>query len=136
MTVNLAKGTAKDGFGDRDTVSGIERVVGTKFSDTIIGDKRDNHLEGWKGNDKLTGGGGSDIFRFRDGFGKDVITDFQDGRDLIRVEEVSNIFDGFKDVNIAQRGANTVITFDGERGHSITLRHFDADNISADDFLF
>ena len=45
-------------------------------------------------------------------------------------------FDGFKDVNIAQRGANTVITFDGERGHSITLRHFDADNISADDFLF
>ena len=136
VVINLANGTVKDGFGSRDKVSGIERAVGTKFADKIIGSRQDEHFEGWNGNDKLTGGGGSDIFRFRDGFGKDVITDFQDGRDLIRVEEVSNIFDGFKDVNVAQRGANTVITFDGERGHSITLRHFDADNISADDFLF
>lgn len=136
VVVNLANGMVKDGFGHRDSVSGIERVIGTKFADEITGSNADDHLEGWKGNDKLTGGGGDDMFRFRDGFGKDVITDFQDGADIIRFDDLSSVFDGFEDINVFQRGADTLITIDGDRGQTITLRNFDADKIGAGDFLF
>jgi VCBS repeat-containing protein len=60
VTVNLATGTATDGFGNTDTLSNIEAVRGTQFADTLIGDNNGNRLEGLGGNDTLDGGGGND----------------------------------------------------------------------------
>jgi Ca2+-binding RTX toxin-like protein len=48
-------------------------------------------IYGGKGADLITGGGGSNVFRFnlRDGLNQgDVITDFRPGADVIRVESV------------------------------------------------
>ncbi|MCV2874618.1 calcium-binding protein, partial [Defluviimonas sp. WL0050] len=71
VTVNLASGTATDGFGNTDTLLGIERVRGTSFGDTINGDGGNNELIGWDGNDSLTGGAGFDYFEA--GAGNDTI---------------------------------------------------------------
>ena len=67
VTVDLsaAGGNATDSYGDTDTLSGIENVVGTIFNDTITGDANNNLLDGADGADTLTGGGGADIFAYR-----------------------------------------------------------------------
>ena len=60
VTVDLQNGTAIDGFGSIDTLSGIEYVTGTKFADSITGDGNANILRGLNGADVLNGGGSSD----------------------------------------------------------------------------
>jgi Ca2+-binding RTX toxin-like protein len=51
VVVNLATGTASDGYGGTDTLSGIENVRGSTFNDTLTGDANANWLEGGVGND-------------------------------------------------------------------------------------
>ncbi|MBT5034473.1 MAG: calcium-binding protein, partial [Rhodospirillaceae bacterium] len=60
VTVDLAAGTAIDGFGATDTLTNIENVRGTDFGDTITGDGANNVLEGKDGDDTLSGGAGND----------------------------------------------------------------------------
>lgn len=60
VTVNLATGTARDGWGATDTISGFEEVRGTARSDTLTGNTSNNELQGMAGNDVLNGGGGDD----------------------------------------------------------------------------
>ncbi|MCD6076315.1 MAG: Hemolysin-type calcium-binding region [Ramlibacter sp.] len=60
IVVDLAAGTAQDGTGSTDSLSGIENVIGTLFGDSIVGDGADNHLEGLDGSDYLQGGSGVD----------------------------------------------------------------------------
>lgn len=60
INVNLKVGQATDGFGTTDTLSSIEYVTGTRFSDTIVGDDGPNLLRGLAGSDKLDGGLGID----------------------------------------------------------------------------
>ncbi len=69
IVVDMSAKTAT-GMGD-DTVSGIERVIGSSFADMLSGDAKDNVFEagdgddtirGGKGNDVLTGGAGNDTF--------------------------------------------------------------------------
>ena len=60
VTVNLALGTATDGFGDTDTLISIESVRGSQYGDTLIGDDQDNEFVGLGGNDFIDGGDGSD----------------------------------------------------------------------------
>jgi hypothetical protein len=60
-------------------------LVGSEFGDRLIGDGRANVLEGGAGQDELTGGGGPDVFVYRNlTDGVDTITDF-DGDDLIHI---------------------------------------------------
>jgi len=55
VTVNLTTGTATDGLGGTDALSGIEIVKGSSFNDT---------LTGGGGNDTLSGGAGTDVAVF------------------------------------------------------------------------
>lgn len=71
VTVDLAAGTATDGFGDTDTLIGIENVGGTQFDDRITGDEDDNDLAGHGGNDTLFGGVGGDFLQ--PGAGNDIV---------------------------------------------------------------
>ncbi|WP_235770620.1 calcium-binding protein [Rhizobium alarense] len=135
VTVNLAKGTALDSFGDKDTLRNIEDVRGSRFNDRIIGDDTGNMLEGAEGQDVLTGKGGADQFRFRDGFGRDTITDFKIGVDTIGLNELAGLFDGFDGLDITQSGENTVIRFDDLPRQKITLLDVQADDLTASDFL-
>jgi Ca2+-binding RTX toxin-like protein len=65
VTVNLATGTASDGWGGTDTLTGINQVSGSNSGDSLTGDAGDNFLEGRPGNDTLDGGGGNDMISFQ-----------------------------------------------------------------------
>jgi len=102
VTVNLATGTATDGFGDTDTLIDIEDVRGSQFgdsltgndignnlrglggADTLFGGDGDDQLFGGDGSDQLTGGDGADEFILYAGeTGVDEILDFETDNDLI-----------------------------------------------------
>ena len=122
--------TAADSSGlGRDLLIDIDGVEGTRFSDTLIGDSRDNTLAGGSGEDLLEGGGGNDSLAglhgsdtLRGGLGNDTISDNSgpdrieggDGDDLITTGNVSLPFPpggpppGIADGNA---GADTLIGF-------------------------
>jgi Ca2+-binding RTX toxin-like protein len=65
-TVNLALGTATDGWGGiwdlegNDTLTSIENVEGSSFNDTLTGNAVANAIDGMAGNDTIEGGAGND----------------------------------------------------------------------------
>uniref|UniRef100_UPI00345BED6D beta strand repeat-containing protein n=1 Tax=Aquabacterium sp. TaxID=1872578 RepID=UPI00345BED6D len=61
VQVDLSGASANSG-GDAvgDVFIGVEAVVGSRYSDTLIGDAGDNTLDGGRGNDRLEGGAGAD----------------------------------------------------------------------------
>ena len=63
--------TAIDSFDSVDQLNSIEKIVGTAFADTLIGDGGYNHLEGGSGDDTLIGNGGHD--ELLGGAGNDTI---------------------------------------------------------------
>jgi Ca2+-binding RTX toxin-like protein len=77
VSVDLANETATDGFGATDTLTGIEQIYGSGFSDTLIGDAANNLIEGFDGDDTLVGGDGND--ELVGGQGADQMTGGNDG---------------------------------------------------------
>jgi Ca2+-binding RTX toxin-like protein len=68
VTVDLSRTDAQSTGQGRDTlVGGIENVLGSVFSDSLIGDAAPNELRGYFGDDTLVGGGGSDVLRGENG---------------------------------------------------------------------
>lgn len=61
VMVNLQTGSASNGWGGTDTLSGFERVLGSAYADVITGDALANELVGGLGNDVLSGGAGNDL---------------------------------------------------------------------------
>ena len=61
-------------------------VYGNKLGNVICGNRGANLLDGGGGRDVLTGGRGADVFQFRDGYGRQRVTDFQDNVDTIRIQ--------------------------------------------------
>lgn len=72
VIVNLATGTASDGFGTTDTLVllTIENLVGSGFADTLIGNSTANEIKGLGGDDIIEGLGGAD--RLDGGLGSDT----------------------------------------------------------------
>ncbi len=60
VIVNLQTGLSSGADG-ADTLSGIENLAGSSFSDELIGNVGANELNGGGGKDRLTGGGGADL---------------------------------------------------------------------------
>ena len=70
--------TASGGHAEGDTISGFERVYGSKdYGDTLTGDSGNNELQGFGGNDRLGGGAGADTLR--GGEGNDNLSGEADG---------------------------------------------------------
>ena len=125
VNVNLSTGVAIDGFGNTDTLSGIERVRGTREDDTLIGDASSNRLRGLEGNDSLDGGDGSFdevdyIGDFNAGGTQAVTVDLSAGTavdgfgDVDTLTNIENIRAGvFDDSLTGDANANRFIGFDG-----------------------
>ena len=67
VQVDLSLGTAIDGWGGTDSLSGIERVIGSDVSDSLTGDDSRNVIKGRDGDDTINGLGGNDDLHGDDG---------------------------------------------------------------------
>jgi len=127
------------GGADHDRLDGgadHDRLDGGTGHDTLEGGAGQDTIIGRSGNDVLTGGADRDVFLFKDNFGTDVITDFEDGIDriLIRTDGVR-----FKDLSITGTGTDVdraaVVSW-GAEGDSITLEGVDHTDLTRADFIF
>ena len=60
VTVNMATGTTIDTFGNTDTISNVETIIGTDFIDRFTGGAAAERFSGLLGNDRFAMGGGDD----------------------------------------------------------------------------
>ena len=58
------EGFAVDGWGGIDQLRNIQGVEGSNFADTLVGDARNNRLDGRGGNDSIDGGEGFDTVEY------------------------------------------------------------------------
>jgi Ca2+-binding RTX toxin-like protein len=160
VKVNLATNVNTGGDAEGDKLTGVERVSGSNFADTIVGDAQantllglggndrldggqgndqlrggdgDDTISGGLGNDSLSGGAGKDVFRFTEvTFGKDVITDFSDGID--KLSFATSVADAFSDFTITGNGTTSVMV--SVNGQTINVKGTSAITLDASDFLF
>lgn len=139
IRANLKEGTVRDGFHDDDTVIKMEAIRGTSFKDVMRDNGSDNYLQGNGGRDYLqvSGGndtleGGDDVDRFiflGNGFDDDLIYDFEDGIDMIKIDKAPNM----AALTITDDGTNSLIQWNG---NSITVLNTLSGDLTSDDFIF
>ena len=115
------------GTNNADTINGLAG------DDIIIGNGGNDIINGGTGNDIMTGGAGADTFRFTDlHFGRDRITDFQDGVDMLSFS--ANVAHSLSEFTIIGNGTNHVTLFHG--ADSILLTGIAPITIDTHDLLF
>lgn len=81
IVVNLGTGVAIDAFGNRETITGVENVIGTRFADIMVGGEGSDRFEGRGGGDRFDGGAGLDVVDFgADGGARGVVVNLATGR--------------------------------------------------------
>ncbi|QJB56188.1 FecR domain-containing protein [Pseudodesulfovibrio sp. zrk46] len=91
VAVDQEAGTATDGWGNTDTLSGIQGVEGSDFEDTLMGDSGMNLIDGNEGNDLINGLGGADSLFGDDGDDTFVFTVDADYGTIVDGDAGSNI---------------------------------------------
>jgi len=114
-----------------DGGKGGDDLRGGRGRDTLSGDGGADRLLGGGGRDALTGGSGADVFVLARGGARDVVTDWKDGVDLI---EVAGGASRFRDLDIARRGDDLLISLES-RG-SILLKNAADDRFTHHDVIF
>ncbi len=148
------------GFSGDDVLRGLggaDQLEGSPGNDTLVGGAQADTLTGGGNRDALTGGGGPDVLQGgpgRDQFiysnpnhGRDTITDFQLGRDLIDLSSIfkradysrPNPFESY--VRLVQANRSTVVRIDSNGDASggfkplALLLNIEANNLTASSFL-
>lgn len=119
-----------NGTQDDDVLTGEdadEIIRGGGGDDTIDGASGDDQLFGGKGKNVLSGGEGLDSFGLSPS-GIAIIKDFTDGEDSIGLKGLK-----FKDLDISQKGKDTLIEFDGSE--IARLKGIEVDLITKADFV-
>ena len=114
-------------------------LIGGGGNDKLNGGGGNDKLNGGGGNDKLKGGGGNDTQKGgkgKDTFilsgkknGKDKITDFEDGKDMLSLKALK----GFGQVTVDDTKKGAMVSW---KGGKVLLVGEEAAAIGADDFLF
>ena len=124
------------GTSDGDQIFGLGQddvLRGQLGNDFLSGGNGNDVLAGGPGNDFLDGGKGDDLFLFaptaNDVRQRDVITDFEQGNDLIGLRGFGITFD---DLVIDDQGARQVVTVP-DSGITFVVR---VEELTAADFLF
>jgi len=118
---------------DADTVrggDGNDSLFGGRGTDQLFGDAGDDFLSGDRDNDTLTGGLGRDTFALSTGGGLDIITDFENGIDLIQLPAGLN----FDAISIQSIGANAVITVKSTSEQLAQLNNIQGSSITRANF--
>jgi 2',3'-cyclic-nucleotide 2'-phosphodiesterase (5'-nucleotidase family) len=110
-------------------LAGNDEVDGGGGDDRLRGKDGQDRLAGGLGDNGLLGGRGRDLFVLEEGRGRNVIQDFQDGRDRLELSDGLR----FRGLSIEQSGNNTLIS----NGNDLfaVLWDIDADRITAADFV-
>ena len=66
VVANLATGTGTDTYGDAETYTSIERLMGSQNADTLTGNGSDNQFVGNAGDDVIDGAGGRNTVWYKD----------------------------------------------------------------------
>ena len=108
--------------------SGADILNGGSGADILNGGSGADLLSGNDGADTLTGNGGSDIFLITNN-GVELVTDFQDGNDLLGLEGL-----GVGAVQAVSIGNDTLIEVTSSGQNLAILQGIDANDITAADF--
>lgn len=144
VSVNLTTGIATGGDG-QDQFTSIEGVVGSTYSDNLIGDIGNNFFFGLSGDDTIDGGAGSDTASYQDksksievtlngaaastvkvnGIAEDVIKNIENliggsGNDSLGGDGLDNVFYGLAGKDTLTGGAGDD-TLDGGTGNDIAV---------------
>jgi Ca2+-binding RTX toxin-like protein len=139
-TMTAGTGRANfSGYGGNDTLTGgnnIDVLQGNAGNDSLDGQGGVDNLDGGAGDDTLTGGSGKDVFVYSaTGFGQDIITDFEDGSDRLKVH--SSNANNIAAFSITGNGSTSVLlTQILSPTNTITLQGTSAITITALDFVF
>lgn len=132
-TINGNRGGDRiEGGGQGDAISGglgRDVLFGGNGRDTIAGGGGRDQISGGGGADVLTGNAGADRFLFSSSDGRDRITDFQQGLDLIEIDALLR----FSLLEIRQIGDDVRISFDNTK---IFVLDDQISNFSTSDFIF
>ena len=107
---------------------GSDLLHGGRGNDSLDGGFQSDVLRGDLGDDTLSGGEGGDRFDFRLGDGSDIITDFEDGVDIIGLRGGLT----FAQLTISQVGSNTQISVGDEV--LVSLSNVNVGTIDTEDF--
>ena len=120
-----------NGGAGNDTLVGAENgnLGGFNAGDTLIGGSGQDSLIGRDGADIYTGGADADIFQFDVDDGNNIITDFENGTDSVKIE--GNL--SFSDVSIQQNGSDALVSFGAT---NVTLLNTLVGDLDASDFQF
>jgi Ca2+-binding RTX toxin-like protein len=113
--------------------NGADTLYGGSGGESLMGGAGNDRIYGDAGNDRMYGDAGADQFAFRKNHGQDIVYDFQDGVDKIRIEAPggTNLGSFVK----TQDGSDCIIT-NAALNLEITLIGVNKSQISlADDFL-
>ncbi|HYE44085.1 MAG TPA: hypothetical protein VEA15_11900, partial [Caulobacteraceae bacterium] len=126
------------GMAGDDVMSGGGRhdgLNGGAGNDVLDGGTGRDTLNGEEGDDLMTGGADTDWFWLASaGTGNDVVTDFEDGLDKVRITNVAGVED-FSDLAVSTNGSGwAVITLPD--GSTLTLEGLAAADVDAGDFLW
>ena len=127
-------------------------IIGTPEADTLIGTLGDDiifglagndyiysldgndTLDGGEGLDRLFGGPDADVFVFAEGTGLDIVYDYDDGIDKIRLEGIADEAAFDASVSISDyRTTGALIEIGDDR---MIVRSVDHADLTADDFIF
>jgi Ca2+-binding RTX toxin-like protein len=143
VTVDLATGTGSGGEAAGDTLSACENIRGSELADVLRGDDGANQILGGAGDDRIEGGGGADVLSpgagadiliFAPDFGRDVVSGFAPGTDVLDISLLG--IQDFAQVQavMSQSGSNVLINFGTNT--RITLVGMTVAQITAMDFVF
>lgn len=126
-----------DGSSLKDRIyggGGNDVIRGFGGNDKLVGDAGRDRLAGGRGDDILTGdnaanGSFRDVFVFGGNSGRDVITDFEVGKDILEIARGLNGIKSAHDVidHARQKGSDVVI--DLGDGNKLTLKNVDLDHL-------
>lgn len=110
------------GHGADDLLVGgddTDRLLGGSGDDRLYGHGGNDILRGGAGNDWMEGGAGADVFIFRNNWGHDEVTDFQDDIDSIFFQQLDLVDTNDALSHATQVGNDVVFTFNG--GEELTI---------------